>query len=453
MSHKARDKRKQIVVAQKAGDTEAWAAKIPGFLVAAVLMLVPFHAFLTVWTSTILGHYTLLRLWPECMMLLLSVWFFASGRLAQTWRSLGRFRLGWPILLYLFLLILYFAVTLARGKIGLQAASYGLLLSARPVVWFVLVYAVAEQTQWLRRHWRRLTIPAVLLVAVFALLQFFVLPADFLRHFGYVRDVTIAPVQTINQDTATIRAQSTLRGPNPLGAYVALGIVLVYAATVSRLRKWVGIVVLLGALFVSFSRSAWLGTVVAGVAWIAVTHGLFRGRRQLFAALAGMLLVLVALLGLLQVNQGAKNALLHVNDQSTAPQTSNEGRLEALQKASSDVLHEPLGRGPGTAGLASVYVRTGEPRYSENFFLGVGQEYGWLGLGLFVAICYRLALVLYRQKDTLSRALFAAFMGLTFINLLSYAWSDVTLVYLWWGLAAVALATLTSAHAARTTKR
>lgn len=409
-------------------------------LVACVLVIVPFHAFLTVWASTVLGHYTLLRLWPECGMLLLSMWFFASRQFARVWQDLNKFHLGWPILLYLVLAILYFGAAVVHAKVGLQAAGYGLLLATRPVVWFVLVYTVASRSVWLKQHWQSLILIPLMLVVLFALLQFFVLPADFLKHFGYIKDVTIAPAQTINQDTSTMRAQSFLRGPNPLGAYVVLGIGLVYASGISRARKWGLLVASFGALFISFSRSAWLGLVVVAMAWFAVRRGIYRGGKQILAVLAGFLLVLFVLLGLLQVNEGAKTALLHVNDNSTAQQTSNEGRLSALRSGASDVLREPLGRGPGTAGPASVYNYSGGQRNSENYFLGIGQEFGWLGLGLFVLICYRLAGTLYRQKDPFAHAIFAIFVGLSFINLLSYAWSDSTLAYTWWGIAAVALA-------------
>ena len=409
-------------------------------LVACVLVIVPFHAFLTVWASTVLGHYTLLRLWPECGMLLLSMWFFASRQFARVWQDLNKFHLGWPILLYLVLAILYFGAAVVHAKVGLQAAGYGLLLATRPVVWFVLVYTVASRSVWLKQHWQSLIFVPLMLVVLFALLQFFVLPADFLKHFGYIKDVTIAPAQTINQDTSTMRAQSFLRGPNPLGAYLVLGIGLAYL--VFRTYKAASLLILaaLGALFVSFSRSAWLGLIVAVVAGVGTRYGFTVARKQVFGALFAFLALLLVLAGLLQHNEGAKNALLHVNDQSTAAQTSNEDRLSALKTGLREVAHEPLGRGLGTAGPASVYAKNGVVRNSENYFLGIGQELGWFGLGLFVLICYRLAMLLYSRKEAFPHMLFAVFAGLILVNMLSYAWADVTITYLWWGLAAIALA-------------
>ncbi|MFZ2513033.1 MAG: O-antigen ligase family protein [Candidatus Saccharimonadales bacterium] len=414
--------------------------KLPDYVVAFVLAVVPVHALVTVWASTVVGHYTLLRLWPEVVVLSLSLWFLASGRIRRVWRGLSQFHLGWPILLYILLSILYFAASTLRGNVGLRPASYGLLLSLRPIVWFVLVYAVALERSWLVRHWQKLVFVPFAIVSAFAVLQFFVLPPDFLKHVGYEKGVTIVPIQTINQDTETIRAQSTLRGPNPLGAYVLFGIFLAWVFMRRRARKYLLLMVAGAALYLSFSRSAWVGLVVAGLAWVAVSKRLVLSTRLMFVSSGVVLFVLFAGILLIQTNQGFKNAILHVNDQSTAAQTSNEGRLSALREGATDVVAEPLGRGLGTAGPASMLEDTTPARNSENYFISVGQETGWLGLGIFIVLCYRLARALYEQRNVFSRALLATFAGLSAVNMLSYAWADVTLAYMWWGLAGIALA-------------
>ena len=40
-----------------------------GFIMA-ILLLMPFHAFLTVWGASLFGHYTALRLWKEALLAL-----------------------------------------------------------------------------------------------------------------------------------------------------------------------------------------------------------------------------------------------------------------------------------------------------------------------------------------------------------------------------------------------
>jgi uncharacterized membrane protein len=66
-------------------------------------------------------------------------------------------------------------------------------------------------------------------------------------------------------------------------------------------------------------------------------------------------------------------------------------------------------------------------------------------------VSFRVAELLRRGTTVFERMLFAIFAGLTFVNVLSYAWADVTLAYLWWGLAAVALAAGDIHHSSFTT--
>ncbi|QQS20158.1 O-antigen ligase family protein [Candidatus Saccharibacteria bacterium] len=415
---------------------------LPDYAVALVLLFVPFHAFLTVSGAHLGANYTLIRLLPECVLLLIVGWLLFSKSVKPAWRSLQQHKLAWLPASYLLVNLIYFMGTSIFGTMDVQVAAYSLLLNTRHVVWFWLVYAVALQSDWLHRHWQRLIVFPLGIVSVFALLQFFVLPPDFLSHFGYQTGVTITPVQTINQDTLTIRAQSTLRGPNPLGAYLVLGIGLLWVAMLKISGRYLLLLLAAGAMLVSFSRSAWLGLLVTMTVWLGAKRGFMKGARVVLPFALGVFALLVSALFLLQANQGFKNAVLHVNDQSTAEQTSNEDRLSALRIGIKDVVSEPFGRGLGTAGPASMLEDDIPARISENYFLGLGQEIGWLGMGLFVTVCYRLGRSLYARKEGLARMLFATLAGLTLVNLLSYAWADVTLAYLWWGLAAIGLAWL-----------
>jgi hypothetical protein len=281
-------------------------------------------------------------------------------------------------------------------------------------------------------------------VAVFALVQFVLLPNNFLTHFGYDKYATVAPYTTINQNTQTIRAQSFLRGPNPLGAYLVLGLGLLAAVISLTKKSWrVGVLALLAglALFLSFSRSAWIGALVtvALVGWWRLHSR--RARGILLTALIAICLVIGGSFVLFRHSRGVQDALLHVHAGSTAEQTSNEGHLAAVRSGLTDMVHEPFGRGPGTAGPASWYNTDHGVRNSESYFLQIGQELGWAGLLLFIAINVMLAVELWRRRSSpLALGLLAALIGLTIVNQFAYAWSDETLAYLWWGLAGIALA-------------
>lgn len=415
-------------------------------LVALVLAGVPFYAFLTVWGSAIAGHYTALRLWDDGILLLLfgiSCWWLVKDRELLTW--FARSLLVRLILAYCALTLLLGFVALAKGEVTGKALAYGLLINIRFPVWFLTVLLTARQSPFLRRFWPRLLVLPAVVVVVFAVLQFAVLPHDFLSHFGYNAATTIAPIETINHNAQYIRVQSTLRGSNPLGAYLvivlaALGVLFLYGKR--RLVSAVFGVVALAALYASGSRSAWIGTLLAlgVIAWL---H-LHTARGRLWFGGIGLTVVVLALGGylVLKNNTRLQNEVLHTQANSAVKTTSNSAHASATEHGIQDVIHQPLGDGPGTAGPASVYNGKHPARIAEDYYVQIAQETGWIGLALFLSILTLVAIELYEQSGNsrLALVLLAGFMGVAFVNALSHAWADDTLAYMWWGLAGIALA-------------
>lgn len=430
--------------------------KFANWLIAVTLVAVPFHAFLTVWGSAIFGHYTLLRLWEELLLTILCIvlagWLVRNKELRRQVTAQPLIRL---IAAFVLLVVALGVVALIKHEVTPKALGYGVIVDVRFLVWLTAVWITASRSDWLHAHWRRLVLWPLAVVAVFAIWQFFVLPANFLTHFGYDKYTTVAPYTTINQNTQTIRAQATLRGPNPLGAYLALGLGLMAAVIGWNKRTWrVALLALLAAaaLLLSFSRSAWIGAFVAVVlaGWWRVRSG--RAKLMVLAAVLAVVLLIGASFVLFRHSSGVQDALLHVHAGSTAEQTSNEGHVSAFREGLNDLVHEPFGRGPGTAGPASWYNGSHGVRNSESYFLQLGQEIGWAGLLLFLAINVVLAMELWRRRaNRLALGLLAALVGLTLVNQLAYAWADDTLVYLFWGLAGVALAAVPSAQKGKKT--
>lgn len=413
------------------------------YLTAAVLALVPFHAFLTIWLSSAFGHYTAFRLWSAVLLLVLVV--MAAVVLWRDRAMYHRFRamtLWQLIALYAALSFVLGVAALATGAVTVTALGYGLLSNLRYLAFFFALAVIAYKQSWLRRHWQSLILWPAAIVSIFAVLQYLVLPADFLTHFGY-NGSTINPISTINNNPEYPRVMSTLRGANPLGAYLVVVLGLIAALFVSGYkRRLVTVLGVLsaGALLFSFSRSAWLGTCIA-LGTVAVVSLQTKHSRRILIAGAGVLVLLAAIgLYLSQHNAALQNALYHTEDKSTVSVSSNDSRESALKRGARDVVHEPFGRGPGSAGPASIY-NTGQPtRLAENYYLQIGQELGWIGLVLFVAIQVLVLLALWRgRSDPLSLGLFASAIGLVLVNLLSHAWTDDTLAFLWWGLSGIAL--------------
>jgi len=410
------------------------------WLLAAIIVLLPAHALLTTWAGSNFGYLDAWRIWKEILLVLTippTLWLIWRSSELRKW-----LRQSWIARLfglYIVLHLLLGAWALAQNKVNSTAFIYSLIVNLRFIGFFLLCAVIVSQNDFLRRHWQKLLLLPAAVVIIFGLIQKFLLPYDFLRHFGYGKD-TIVAYQTVDSNLDYRRLQSSLRGANPLGAYLVLIIPAFWLSLQkTQVWRWLGVLGGLVVLFFSYSRSAWLGLVAATVSLRAVTIKSFSSSYRIII----VILLLIALLtsGLLLTNKSdeAQRALFHTSDDSTSTSSSNADRLASMEAGAKDIIHQPLGRGPGTAGPASF--RNDQPtRIAENYFLQIGQEVGVVGATIFVAICVLVGRELWRHRnEQLAKILLASLVSITFVNLLSHAWTDDTLSYLWWGLAGICL--------------
>jgi hypothetical protein len=411
--------------------------------VMAILLIVPFHAFLTVWGASLFGHYTALRLWKEVLLLLCTagVCYLLIIDTKIRGHTLSR-RLVWLIVAYMLLNIVWGLLALNQHDVTAKALVYGLIINLRFLLFFMVTWAIALRMSRLRIHWQWVVLWPAAIVVVFGLLQILVLPHNFLAHFGYGL-ATIPAYETINNNTHYIRIASTLRGANPLGAYLLVPISLLSILIMrgKRLGLYGG---LLAATLVveafTFSRSAWIGTVLSIVTVLLVSLHSKRSRQTYLLITAALLIIASGAALALRHNVSVQNYVLHTQNNSAVKTTSNHGHVAALKHGLGDLRHHPLGDGPGTAGPASVY-NNHPPRIAEDYYIQIGQETGWLGIILFGLITAGVGYLLWLRRDhPLALSLFASLIGLSFIALLSHVWTDDTLAYVWWGLAGVAMA-------------
>jgi hypothetical protein len=412
-------------------------------LTMLIILLVPFHAFLTVWGASLIGHYTALRLWKEVLLIICivgSLYLVLTDNKIRS-HTLTR-RLVWLIFAYLAVNIVWGLVAFHQHTLTAKALGYGLIVNLRFLTFFLITWGVALRTSRLRRSWQWLVLAPAAVVVVFGLLQVLILSRDFLTHFGYGPN-TIDPFETINHNTDYIRIASTLRGANPLGAYLLIPISLLAGLLITGRRVWFYISLFVGSLltlFFSFSRSAWLGAALALTA-IGIHY---LDRQYVKQAVAVVIVVAVAVTAAftafeLHHNTRFQNIFFHTQNHSTIKTTSDQGHIAGLKQGIHDLVRQPFGRGPGSAGPASIYNKD-QPRIAENYFLQIGQETGWIGLALFLLINIGVSYILWlNRQDPLALTLFASLIGLTFINLFSHAWTDDTTAYIWWGLAGIAM--------------
>lgn len=151
------------------------------FVCAGVIVLMPLHAFLTVWAASLAGHYTVFRLWKELLLVLLVI---GSGIIAWSLRSrpaAGRqWYRRWPLLTvtvaYLAVLGISGLISYLTGGVTAKAAGYGLLLDSRFLIFFLVVWLISHYGSWISAHWRVVVLIPAVIVVIFGILQYTVLP-------------------------------------------------------------------------------------------------------------------------------------------------------------------------------------------------------------------------------------------------------------------------------------
>ena len=405
-----------------------------------ILAVMPFHEFLTTWAGSSFGHLDVWRSWKEIVILLCLP--FAIYLIVQSTQLRKWFKKDWLvrlILAYVLLVIVNGIWAHRAGSVNKSALIDGYFIDLRFLAFFGITSIVTFFDKSILKYWRYILILPSLIVVIFGITQL-ALPLSFLRHFGY-GPKTIPAYETVNHELKYQRIQSTLRGANPLGAYL----VLIIPAVLLSFRKkvWLRIVALiiaLVALLFSYSRSAWLGLALTLVALVYLVWVKPEWRKKFIAVC--LILALIAIGGIvsLRYNTAVENVFFHTNKTTTSTISSNSQRTSALENGLKSLAHKPLGEGTGTSGAASEH-NNHPARIPENYFIQIGQETGWLGIGLFVAINALVAVRLWRVRDNkLAVLLLVSLIGISLVNLVSLAWADDTLSLIWWGLAGAMLA-------------
>lgn len=297
------------------------------------------------------------------------------------------------------------------------------------------------------------------LVALFGVLQYF-LPSDLLTHVGYTIERGVKPLFFIDDKPDLPRVMSTLKDPNSLGAYLILPILLTGFAFVKNtvnkelfikpFRKEVlGLMLglMLLALFLTFSRGALIGLILSAATLLTIVKGnsvwVFMKKHWVLVAVSLIIIFLASFL--LRNTYVFQNIVFHA-DEATVLEDPNELRVSLTQSAVEDVIETPQGHGPGSAGLVSINNPQGGV-LTENYYLQIGYEVGWLGLVLFIAILVVIGYQLlrqsrklrYTQDQTLSAVLLASLVGYLFYSLLIHLWSNEAISLQWWLLTGVFL--------------
>lgn len=400
-----------------------------------ILTLIPFHAVISTWGGAGIGPLEVWKSWKEILLLLCLA---ASIPYLVVKKELPRF-FGDPLFWLIIAYVLAHLVAWAAFRPETDAALAGLLMNLRFFGMFLLTMVLLTFVK--RGPLLRVALFVIcgggVIVILFGLLQATILPDDFLRHFGYSKD-TIAPVTTLDNNHAIVRLQSTLRGPNPLGQYLIV-IILLLAGWWRRGREVLvsgGIAAALFLLFATYSRSAWIGMVVAGVVFVVLRLPAGKVRRIVLGAGASLVIVAVAIAAIaLPHSTFLQNTILH-NKHGDTDKGSTVQHWNAGERSLQRIADHPMGQGPGSAGPASFYGS--EERIAENYYLQITEEVGVIGIALFVAINAVVVTRLWRRRQNVWVAVWlASFAGISVVNLFLHGWADDTIAIMWWSFAPI----------------
>lgn len=426
--------------------------KLYAWLLAVIFGGIVIHAPLSVYLGTILPKYNLLvKSWKEILLAIALVLMIVIVSRRQMWRTLWQ---DWLLRLITAFGALHL-VLIALLYQGMSATAAGLAIDLRYFAYFALVYVLMV----IASQWRRPMIwiggIGAAIVVGFATLQL-VLPKDILSHIGY-GDSTIQPYLTVDKNPRYIRENSTLRGPNPLGAYAGAALAFLAALLIrrqnvfrtqrSRFAAMVFAVCSIVGVWVSYSRSALVAAIVAVVVVIG-TACMRKITPKMWAVIGAIILLAGGGLMAFKGSSFVSNVLLHENPNGGSTVSSNANHVSSLETGWRQLLKQPLGAGVGSTGSASLFAKN--PEVIEDQYLFVAHESGWLGLGLFVAIFALLLVRLWQQRaDWLALGVFASGIGLATIGLLLPVWVDDTVSIVWWGFAAIAVGGEYAKHASK----
>ena len=399
------------------------------------------HAPISVVLETLWpNHDLLIKSWKEILMLIAGI--IALVLLYKTKRVK---LLRDPILVAIGIYAVLHLILLTYNAKGLASSAAGLAIDLRYLLFFGLVYIAVRLYPSYRKIFVKVAIAGALIVLIFALLQVFILPYDVLKYIGYNKN-TIIPYLLVDQNHSFVRINSTLRGPNPLGAYAGIALVLIVAFIAKHKvpkEKWsiaTLIVLSLGgivALWASYSRSALVGAVIA-IAIVLIVAAYRKLSTKVWIVIGAVLFLLAGGIFVFRGTSFVSNVLLHDNSSNSRVTESNGQHISSIKVGLIQLVHHPLGAGIGSTGSASLYGNN--PMIIENQYLFVAHEVGWFGLLVFISIFVAILLKLWDlRKNWLSLGIFASGVGLALIGLLLPVWADDTVAIVWWGLAAIAI--------------
>ncbi len=344
--------------------------------------------------------------------------------------------------------VLHGLFVLFDGDDDTYSAIVGSVYNTRLLIYLLIGYLVgsAKNGKKYLKYLLTVTVLVASVVSVLGILQYF-LPSDLLTHVGYSLERGVKPLFFIDDNPDLPRIMSTLKDPNSLGSYLIIPILLTGLALFKKesikklfsieFKRWQLaelLCVQLIALFLTFSRGALLGLIIGALTLVTLLNSkkvIIFLKNYWYIPLISLVILVVAIFSV-RDTPFIQDYVFHAA-KTTNEEDPNQKRVTLVQDATEDIIDEPFGYGPGSAGLVSITNPKGGV-LTENYYLQIAYEVGWLGLATFIAILSVIAyqLFLTSSKSSVSAVLLSALVAYLFYSLLIHLWSNEAVSLQWW---------------------
>jgi O-antigen ligase len=397
------------------------------YIAYILLFFLPFHAFLSNYVRFVLRADNF-WLWKELFLLVVLVLNLGYKEMSK----LKNAYLNW----FTFLVVAY-GLFIAASSLWAPGSGIGrIFVGAKFDYLFFIALFAGMSFGNLKKDEYLMFLKSAFFGGTLALfaglgLHYLVGPENFTL-FGYRNDWStyivnqgLAFCQKIeNQDIC--RFQGTFSGPNQAGFFLLLYLPLAYYFLRhywNKIAYRVGIIFSIAAgmlaLFLTFSRSSWLGFIFG-----------------LFLILVFILkkhfdyhtVIRFGVVGSFTVVLGLVAVILLQPEFVIRPMSSMEHLLK-WQEGFMAFLQSPIiGQGVGTAGPASRMLAE-TALIPENWFLQVAVQYGLIGLGLFLGIYGWMLKKLFKSKDEIGMILFVVLASMLVPAMLLHVFEDSVMSY------------------------
>lgn len=422
------------------------------YVALALIVYMPLHVFIAQSASLLTGG---LEVWKAAKDVLIVVLVPLMLWLSYKKGLFINKTFRWLMILGAIYTLLHMLFVIFDQNDDTYSAIVGSVYNTRILGYLLLGYLVgsAKNGQKYLKYLLTATVLIASAVAVFGVLQYF-LPSDLLTHVGYTAERGVKFMFFIDDRPELPRVMSTLKDPNSFGAYLILPMLLtgfafmkrninekLFARPFRRGSLAVMLALQASALFLTFSRGALIGLALSAVTLLFIVTGNKASafaKKYWYLALVLLSIIPVSIIAFRESTL-IQDYILHAAV-STNEQDPNAKRLTLYEEAIEDIASEPEGYGPGSAGLVSITNPQGG-LLTENYYLQIAYEVGWLGLALFIAILSIIAyqLMTTARKNPVSAVLLSSLVAYLFYSLLIHLWSNEAVALQWWLLTGTTL--------------